>query len=300
SLLSPSGAITPVRAAILTFSQIIGGITGAAIIQAILPGTLNCRTTLTAGMSVARGLFLEMFLTSMLMLAILLLAAEKSKATFLAPIGIGLALFIAELLGVYYTGGSLNPARSFGPDVVLHSFENYHWIYWLGPLMGSTLAAGFYRFIKWLEFETVLGPEDDGESAKKKLSQQLAAPAQNLLGESGTGATGTDAEKLSGTESAARPAKVTDLAIQGPGLADLLTEGDGAEVYNLAQPPYDYDARLGRIEQLLEALAGHQLAPQASATTTGTTTSGTTIADNTLRDHPKYSIDRTVIGDENV
>ena len=60
-----------------------------------------------------------------LMLAILLLAAEKHKATFIAPIGIGLALFVAELLGVYYTGGSLNPARSFGPDVVLGQFAGY-------------------------------------------------------------------------------------------------------------------------------------------------------------------------------
>jgi aquaporin related protein len=76
------------------------------------------------------------------MLAILLLAAEKHKATFIAPIGIGLALFVscgsistrvsadnvtqvAELLGVYYTGGSLNPARSFGPDVVLKTFDGY-------------------------------------------------------------------------------------------------------------------------------------------------------------------------------
>ena len=74
------------------------------------------------------------------MLAILLLAAEKHKATFIAPIGIGLALFVrsypeydaeylivqvAELLGVYYTGGSLNPARSFGPAVVLLTFSSY-------------------------------------------------------------------------------------------------------------------------------------------------------------------------------
>lgn len=66
-----------------------------------------------------------MFLTALLMLAILLLAAEKNKATFIAPIGIGLALFVAELLGVYYTGGSLNPARSFGPSVVLRTFNNY-------------------------------------------------------------------------------------------------------------------------------------------------------------------------------
>ncbi|EIW72441.1 hypothetical protein TREMEDRAFT_16454, partial [Tremella mesenterica DSM 1558] len=152
------GSITPVRGVLLSFSQILGGITGAAIIQAITPGTLNVRTTLGGGTSVAQGLFIEMFLTALLMLAILLLAAEKHAATFIAPIGIGLALFIAELLGVYYTGGSLNPARSFGPSVVLKTFEHYHWIYWLGPAMGAVIAAGFFRMLKFLQYETVLGP----------------------------------------------------------------------------------------------------------------------------------------------
>ena len=36
---------------------------------------------------------------------------------------------IAELFGVYYTGGALNPARAFGPCVVAHEFYSYHWIY---------------------------------------------------------------------------------------------------------------------------------------------------------------------------
>ena len=89
-----------------------------------------------------------------------MLAAEKHKATFIAPVGIGLSLFIAELFGVYYTGGSLNPARTFGPCVVLHSFYSYHWIYWVGPILGSLLASGFYMFIKALEYETV-NPEQD-------------------------------------------------------------------------------------------------------------------------------------------
>lgn len=89
-----------------------------------------------------------------------MLAAEKHRATFVAPVGIGLSLFIAELMGVYYTGGSLNPARSFGPCVVLHSFYSYHWIYWVGPTLGSLLASGFYMFIKALEYETV-NPEQD-------------------------------------------------------------------------------------------------------------------------------------------
>ncbi len=39
--------------------------TAIDVIQAILPGTLNCRTTLGGGTSVAQGLFIEMFLTAM-------------------------------------------------------------------------------------------------------------------------------------------------------------------------------------------------------------------------------------------
>ena len=40
--------------------------------------------------------------------------------------GVDVAVLIET--GVYYTGGSLNPARSFGPDVVLATFEDYHWV----------------------------------------------------------------------------------------------------------------------------------------------------------------------------
>lgn len=42
-----------------------------------------------------------MFLTAELVLTVLFLAAEKSKATFIAPVGIGLALFVSELTGTY-------------------------------------------------------------------------------------------------------------------------------------------------------------------------------------------------------
>lgn len=103
-----------------------------------------------------------MFLTAQLVFTIFMLAAEKHRGTFIAPIGIGLSLFIAELMGVYYTGGSLNPARSFGPCVVVHSFYSYHWIYWVGPILGALLASGFYMFIKALEYETV-NPDQDGQ-----------------------------------------------------------------------------------------------------------------------------------------
>lgn len=82
------------------------------------------------------------------MFTILMLAAEKSKDTFIAPIGIGLSLFVVEIAGVNYSGASVNPARSFGPCVASANFTGYHWIYWLGPVMGAALAAGFFHFIK--------------------------------------------------------------------------------------------------------------------------------------------------------
>jgi aquaporin rerated protein, other eukaryote len=56
-------------------------------------------TLLSPNTTTAQGLFIEMFLTAELVFVVLMLAVEKSKDTFLAPIGIGLALFVAELAG---------------------------------------------------------------------------------------------------------------------------------------------------------------------------------------------------------
>ncbi|KAF2117967.1 aquaporin-like protein [Lophiotrema nucula] len=162
------GAISPVRAGFCFLSQMLAGMCSAGIVSAILPGPLNVSTTLGYGTSIARGVFLEMFLTSLLVFTIFMLAAEKHKATFLAPIGIGLALFVAELVGVFFTGGSLNPARSFGPCVVTRNFPGYHYIYWFGPLMGTLLAFGMYKIVKLVEYQTV-NPGQDFDDHEAEL-----------------------------------------------------------------------------------------------------------------------------------
>lgn len=75
-------------------------------------------------------------------------------------------------IGVFYTGGSLNPARSFGPDVVLGHFDGYHWIYWIGPLLGAILAVIFYRLMKFLEYETANpGVDSDGQDLHPTISR---------------------------------------------------------------------------------------------------------------------------------
>ena len=61
----------------------------------------------------------------MLVFTVLMLAAEKHKATFMAPIGIGLVLFVCQLFGTLWTGCGMNPARSFGSSVVTGRFPGY-------------------------------------------------------------------------------------------------------------------------------------------------------------------------------
>ncbi|KAF2643504.1 aquaporin-like protein [Massarina eburnea CBS 473.64] len=166
------GAIGWLKAGLLIIAQILGGIAAAAVTSALLPGDLKVRTSLSESTSITRGLFIETLLTAELIFCIFMLAAEKHKATYLAPIGIGLALFIAELAGVFYTGGSLNPARSFGPDVVLRTFDGYHWIYWVGPILGAIIAVVFYRLIKLLEYETA-NPGADSDGREERYAEPL-------------------------------------------------------------------------------------------------------------------------------
>lgn len=171
------GALPWFRGGLLFFTQIVGGIVAAALVSCMFPGELNVRTTLGGGTTVAQGVFIEMFLTAQLVFTIFMLAAEKHKGTFIAPVGIGLSLFIAELTGVYFTGGSLNPARSFGPAVVDTQFAGYHWIYWVGPILGSIVAAGFYKFIKALEYETANPGQDMDHAAKVEKKKNLLIAA---------------------------------------------------------------------------------------------------------------------------
>ncbi|CAK3780552.1 related to aquaporin [Lecanosticta acicola] len=176
------GAVTWTRALLVFIAQLLGSMAASGVVQALFPGPMAVSTSLSAGTSVVRGLFIEMFLTAELVITIFMLAAEKHKGTFIAPIGIGLSLFIAELAGVFYTGGSLNPARSFGPCVVLGNWPGYHWIYWLGPALGSLLAVGFYRFVKALEYETANPGQDfdEQEAQNFEFDEDNAATAADV------------------------------------------------------------------------------------------------------------------------
>ncbi len=87
------------RTVVVVISQFVAGICAAAVVSALFPGPMVVATTLGGGANTAQGLFIEMFLTAQLVFVIIMVAAEKHKSTYLAPIAIGITFFLCELIG---------------------------------------------------------------------------------------------------------------------------------------------------------------------------------------------------------
>ncbi|KAH8847121.1 hypothetical protein MCOR27_005992 [Pyricularia oryzae] len=98
-----AGQLPWIRIAVLFPTQLVASICAGGIVETILPGPISrVNTKLAPDVSVVQGVFLEMFFTAYLLFVVFMVAAEKSKDTFIAPVAIGLAAFIALIpaLGV--------------------------------------------------------------------------------------------------------------------------------------------------------------------------------------------------------
>jgi aquaporin Z len=62
-------------------------------------------------------------------------------------LGVGGYIILAGLWSSPISGASMNPARSFGPDMALLDFTNY-WAYVVGPLAGALIAVGFAYILR--------------------------------------------------------------------------------------------------------------------------------------------------------
>lgn len=145
------GAIKPGRFLFYILAQFTGSIAASSLLAALLPGSLAVTPSLGANASPIQGMFIECVITCALILSVLFMAVEKHRATFLAPLGIGLTLFAGHLFAVVYTGAAMNTARVVGPSFVT-GFGNDHWIYWVGPSLGSISAVIIYMIMKRFQY----------------------------------------------------------------------------------------------------------------------------------------------------
>uniref|UniRef100_A0A8R1HZ80 Aquaporin n=1 Tax=Caenorhabditis japonica TaxID=281687 RepID=A0A8R1HZ80_CAEJA len=141
-------------------SQLLGGFCGALLTAAMLSQQqlIDCAagaTLLSNGSEWWQGLIGETVVTFFLVHTILITAVDTDTVT-LAPLAIGLTLTIDILSTGSITGASMNPARSLGPSIVGSIFDSnhtslywdYHYIYWAGPLLGSTIALCVYKLFE--------------------------------------------------------------------------------------------------------------------------------------------------------
>ncbi|XP_057787040.1 probable aquaporin TIP-type [Salvia miltiorrhiza] len=98
-----------------------------------------------AGQSEIQGVVMEIVITFALVYTVYATAADPKKGSIgtIAPIAIGFIVGANILAAGPFSGGSMNPARSFGPAVASGNFAQ-NWIYWVGPLIGGGLAGLIY------------------------------------------------------------------------------------------------------------------------------------------------------------
>jgi aquaporin Z len=94
-----------------------------------------------SGISDIQALVTELVLTAGLVSTILGTASRAQNLGPISAFGVGAYIILAGLWSSPISGASMNPARSFGPDLVLLNFSHY-WVYIVGPILGGLLAVG--------------------------------------------------------------------------------------------------------------------------------------------------------------
>ena len=94
-----------------------------------------------SGYSAGAAFWMELILTMGLVSVILGTASGAQNVGIIGAFGVGGYIALAGLWGSPISGASMNPARTFGPDLVGTTFTSY-WVYVAGPIAGAVLAVG--------------------------------------------------------------------------------------------------------------------------------------------------------------
>lgn len=128
-------------------AQFAGATAGAAVLMAIVGKKSGLGANAIYDDNIWLSLLIEVILTFVFVIAILGVTSKESNGA-VAGIVIGLSLTLVHILGISFTGTSVNPARSFGPALFVggDALSNV-WVFIVAPLVGGILAALVYKFL---------------------------------------------------------------------------------------------------------------------------------------------------------
>jgi aquaporin Z len=164
-------------------AQIAGGILGALVISwlfhsAEVLGANGFKELSALGATITTtgvAFAVEAILTFMFVLVVLSVSKKESCTNGLV---IGLALTLVHIIGIPFTGTSVNPARSIGPAILTGGDAlSQLWLFIVAPLVGGIIAALFYKFViaadetqpaMITEVEEIIFEDDDDDDEDEK------------------------------------------------------------------------------------------------------------------------------------
>ncbi|KAF8642222.1 hypothetical protein HU200_067486 [Digitaria exilis] len=127
------GNISLLKAVAYWVAQLLGSVVACLLLKIATGGEAVGAFSLSAGVGAWNAVVLEVVMTFGLVYTVYATAVDPNKGANI-------------LAGGAFDGASMNPAVSFGPAVVSGVWEN-HWVYWLGPFLGASIAALVYDII---------------------------------------------------------------------------------------------------------------------------------------------------------
>ncbi len=147
-----NGRITPMEFICYVVAQVLGGIAGAGILGLILGSTTSLGANgyetlsiLGAEITVWKAFAIEAILTFAFVLTVL---SVTKKENCNSGVVIGIALTIVHIIGIPFTGTSVNPARSIGPALFVGGVAwEQAWLFIIAPLVGGAVAGLLYKLL---------------------------------------------------------------------------------------------------------------------------------------------------------
>ena len=128
-------------------AQLAGAVVGALVLRLAWDGDPAQLGATVPTLGAGAALAYELVLTALLLFVIVAVATDTRAPGAAAAIAIGGTVALGSLVGGDVSGGSLNPARSFGPALVASEWADF-WIYVVGPVTGALAGALAYGLVR--------------------------------------------------------------------------------------------------------------------------------------------------------
>jgi aquaporin Z len=160
--------IAPMLAVVYWIAQFGGAVLAALLLKWVLPSSIEAGAnlgvpSLGSGIGSGAAVVTEAVLTFFLVWVVFATAVDP-RGTFkqVAGLAIGFVIAFDVLMAYGLTGGAMNPARAFGPQLAGNHWSHF-WIWYIGPFAGAVIAATAYELLYLRpERPDVVGPPESG------------------------------------------------------------------------------------------------------------------------------------------